>query len=195
MKKTLITLLITILMIGCNREKKTEALVLDLNLKCNKVFYTEEEGGFNVAFQISYQNNSDYTILIQDTVNRIVSRNSVENTRGFVLKNDYDKEDYSIKIADLDNKHNYLFLNPNINDGRFYLYLYGRYGIKRFIDEIKHCYIQYNGGNLSPATISENIPKKTILFNLGNIKIDLDSVKLIKVSHEDMVYQQKLDKM
>ena len=63
------SIIIFVLMIKCSVPKEDKSSTVDFTLKCDKIFYSEEQNSEEqIIFQIAYNNPTDYTYILENLV-------------------------------------------------------------------------------------------------------------------------------
>lgn len=211
MIKTIIPFLFSILFISCtfngehqslksviNKRGKNEAVIVDLKLSCDKIFYSEEQNSEEqIIFQIAYNNPTDYTYILGDRDNEdnapdpVVSWDAVPESKGFIFKS---QENPGILLTHYQKKQ-CVTIKPN-QKHFFYLYMFNRYNSKEF-KKNESVQIHYNGAKKNLKEMYDNNSEKIVFIqNAGLvINIDLDKVKFVKVTENTALYEPKLDKL
>lgn len=188
MKKVILILSLFILLSGCNPKSEIiSPVILEFNLKCEKAFYMHSNEAFAIAFQVHYQNVSDYTIYLENSPRVSFSPDANENSTGFIL----DKGQNSLISLSNRVSNKYIPLKEN-TESFFYLYLVNRSSIEDLIKSNQQLSIRYVGKNLSPTMIGKT--DKSIILKTNTISISLKNINFIKVSEEDMLNENKLSR-
>lgn len=189
--------IISVFIVGCTPQKENldAPIVIDLKLNCDKLFYTNGNNGTIVAFQIYYENQTDYNFIFDDgssdaLPNTIISLDVTSESRGFVFKDN----DASINLIH-ESEIKYIKLKPKTKS-YFYLFLYNRLKEEDIRKGLSFS-ITYNGAKPDLLQQVSWSKTKTILIQNSTIGINMmqDSMKVIKVTKEDLLYERRLDKL
>ncbi|MCY1480804.1 hypothetical protein D3C87_68640 [compost metagenome] len=190
MKKVLSLFGLFILFSGCNPKKEnTLPAILDFNLKCNKAFYVYSNEGFAVAFQVQYQNASEYAIYLENSPQVLVSPDADKNSTGFMLN----KGEDSLICLSRRAVNKYIPLKEKTYK-MFYLYLVNRGKIEDLMNTTKTLSIDYVGRNLNSTQIIGET-EKSVILKTNNISIPLKNMTYIKVTEREMLDEDKLSSL
>lgn len=178
MKKQL--LILFIIFSSCNiPEDKLIPSVLDLNLECKNIYYTEGRESFIILFRISYENKSDIDIFLKNNKSRLTSK--INNDSGFTLINGSENIALSSRFAE-----NYIVIKNN-SKGYLNLIAINRVFKDSMIANYTKFNIIYKGVNftLEPRKHFSNslvYKNPSFLIPIANAKlIELDESSLNKI--------------